>query len=174
MSLSGMLEGRRVRSNNAVNQTLYESSTEPPSLSPLAFSNVNRELQSMHFAPVAASPNAVTFRDGERFVRFDLTGFNITVRLGVGSHEDMDFAINSMRLDEMIAFLYGGMKRGCQAVDERGLQLCLEAALSDLKEFAHEFLRGDFRPFLRVLAAKKREERELDKMREAASKVFLA
>lgn len=144
-----------------MNQSLYDT-TAQPQLSPIVLKHANDELQTMHFLPVAASPAVAIFKDGERFVRFELCDSSLNLRLGVGSHEDEDLKTTSMRLDEMIAYLYGGLKRGCHAVDDRGLTACIDDAMKDLKEFAHEFLRGDFRPFLRVLATKKKEERELE------------
>jgi hypothetical protein len=156
-----------------VNQTLTETAAGPQ-LSPIVLKSVTEELEAMHFEPVATSPNVVTFRDGERFVRFELVENILTIRVGVGSHEDEDLGITSMRLDEMIAFLYGGLQRGCNAVDDRGLTACVDAAMKDLKEFAHEFLRGDFRPFLRVLATKKREDRELELANQKSGKAYVA
>ena len=152
-------------------QSVYE--TAHPTFSAAILHNVTKDLQAMHFLPESASPTTALYRDGDRYIEFLLDEDCLTVRLGVGSHDPGESLINSMLLNEMIGFLYGGMQRGCHAVDEKGLDVCLQAAMQDLKEFAHEFLRGDFRPFLRVLAIKKREEREAAKV-EAEKKIYLA
>lgn len=155
-------------------QTVYDTVPQP-SFNRAALQPVIDELGKAHFDPAELFANRATFRDGERYVSLLLDDSTLSVRLGVGSHDADESLINSMRLDEMISFLFGGMKRGCHCVDEKGLADCLQAALKDLKEFAHEFLRGDFRPFLRVLAIKKREEREAAKAnKDLPEKIYLA
>ena len=155
-------------------QTIYDTVTTP-TLNSAVMQPVINELRNMHFDPVELYADRATFRDGERYVMLLIEQSTLTTRLGVGSHDTNESLINSMRLDEMISFLFGGMKRGCHCIDEKGLEECLQAAMKDLKEFAHEFLRGDFRPFLRVLAIKKREEREAAKAKEDfAKQVYLA
>ena len=155
-------------------QTIYDDE------STTAFTSTNlqpvvREMNTLGFATEAVNQAAAVFRDGDRYVQFSLQDKTLSLRLGVGSHDPEDSIINSMKLHEMIGFMYGGMQRGCHVVDEQGLDACLAAGLKDLKEFAHEFLRGDFRPFLRVLALKKREEREATKAKQdLAEQIYLA
>jgi hypothetical protein len=99
----------------------------------------------------------------------------LTVRLGFGLHDIGNQSLNSMRLDEMIAHVYGGLKRGCHAVDNNGLEGCLARAVKDLREFANEFVRGDFRPFLRILAIRHREERDAARAKaEPSQQIYLA
>ena len=63
-----------------------------------------------------------------------------------------------MLLEDMIHFTYGSLDRGVNKVDYLGVRECLARAMKDLREFASEFLNGDFRPFLRVVALKFRDE----------------
>ena len=155
-------------------QTVYDT-TILPKFNPAMMQPVIKELQAMSFSPDGLYSDRATFRDGERYVMFAIEADCLTTRVGVGSHDTDESKINSMRLDEMIGFLFGGLKRGCHSTNDAELSLCLSGAMKDLKEFAHEFLRGDFRPFLRVLAIKKREEREAEKSKkDLAEKIYLA
>lgn len=155
-------------------QPIYETAYRP-AFTPAALQPLTREMQSMNFQPETLTPEKATFRDGDRYVMLALEEGLLTARLGVGSQAEGQASLSSMRLDEMIAFLYGGLKRGCHAADEVALDACLCGVMKDLKEFANEFLRGDFRPFLRVLAMKKREDREAAKAKEdLAKKIYLA
>ena len=78
----------------------------------------------MQFQPHALRQERATFRDGDRYVTFALEDGLLTTRLGVGSHDTQEAPINSMRLDEMISFLFGGLKR-----------TIAKAGYSDIKEF---------------------------------------
>jgi len=174
MSLIAAHQVTNLEEAQPVYQTIYETAPQP-TLTPDVMQPATEELGKLNFNAVDLNANRATFRDGERYVTFLLEQSTLTVRLGVGSHDTNEAIINSMRLDEMIGFLFGGMKRGCHCIDEKGLDECMQAAIKDLKEFAHEFLRGDFRPFLRVLAIKKREERETARAQEAISgNIYLA
>jgi hypothetical protein len=157
-----------------VYQTIYDTAIQP-TFNPAILKPITDDLQKSNFCAEALSPKSATYRDGDRYVTFLLEDGCLFLRLGVGSHDSLETTINSMRLDEMVGFLYGGLKRGCHAMDEKAIHECLAGALRDLKEFAHEFLRGDFRPFLRVLAIKKREEREAEKAKlDATQHIYLA
>ena len=155
-------------------QTIYNPATQPK-FSAALLQTFAREFAAMNFMPEEFQSNRATFRDGERYISFLLEDETLTIRLGVGSHDGEEAKINSMRLDEMVAFLFGGLKRGCHCTNDAGLEDCLASAMKDLREFANEFLRGDFRPFLRILAIKKREERDAEKAKkELAEKIYLA
>lgn len=136
---------------------------------------VTAGMRQWNFVLEDVKPHEVVYREGDRYVVFCLDGDTLTLRLGMGSYDPEQLSINSMRLHEMIGFLYGSLQRGCHALDESGLDACLEKAMKDLREFAHEFLGGDFRPFLRVLSIKKREELAAEKeRREKARGLYLA
>ncbi len=155
-------------------QAILET-TNQASLQGSAIQPVTVEMRQLGFCLEHASPNQAVYRDGDRYTVFALENGELTLRLGVGSHDSAEALINSMRLDELVAFMYGGLRRGCHATTEHGLERCLASAMKDLKEFAHEFLRGDFRPFLRVLALKKREDRQAATSKESVSKqIYLA
>lgn len=128
---------------------------------------VTAGMRQWNFILENVTPSEVVYREGDRYVVFCLETDTLTVRLGMGTYDPQQCAMNSMRLHEMIGFLYGSLQRGCHALDESGLDACLDKAMKDLREFAHEFLGGDFRPFLRVLWIKKREELEAEKERRA-------
>jgi hypothetical protein len=157
-----------------VYQTIYDSKPQA-TLNPALLVPITAEMKTVRFELETLTPYHATYRDGDRYVTFSVIEGDLTVRLGVGSHDLTQQTINSMRLDEMIAFLFGSLKRGCHAIDDAGLQNCLKGAMKDIREFANEFLNGDFRPFLRVLSMKHREERAAAKAKEDLSKqVYLA
>lgn len=126
---------------------------------------VTEEMHDLGFELESVSPSQAIYRDEDRYVTLTEEDGFITVRLGVGSMDAAQQSINSMRLDDMIMFMFGGLRRGKSRLSQTNLPDCLRSAMKDLREFAHEFLHGDFRPFLRTLALKHREE--LGTLREA-------
>ena len=153
-------------------QPIYEPSVQP-SLTPAITTEATEALKRSGFEMETLTPNRVTYRSGDRFVSIEIANSELSMRIGIGS--SAGGASNSMRLDEMTHFMFGGLKRGCYSANELELKQCLERAMKDLNEFAHDFLRGDFRPFLRILAMKNREEREAAKAVDAKrAQVYLA
>ena len=141
---------------------MYESLDDsgcPTTLNALVLQDVSEQMDEVHFVADTLTPEAAVYRDGDRFVVFGLEDGVVSVTLGIG---DKDQFSNSIRLDEMTSYLYGGMKRGCHCTDDASLHDCLQMAANDLKEFASDFLHGDFRPFLRVISLKRQAELELE------------
>lgn len=156
---------------------MYQAIYDPvrPAFNSANIQAVVGEMKQLGFEGESFAPNLMVFRGGDRYVAYQLSESDVAVRLGMGVYDPDQASINSMRLDEMIGFLYGSLKRGCHPIDDAGIEDCLAKAAKDLKEFAHEFLRGDFRPFLRVLSMKKKEEMEAAKQRESlTNSIYLA
>ena len=139
-------------------QTIYETSTYQE-FSPFALKPATAEMDTAKFVLEELLPKVATYRNGERYVCFELNRDELSVRIGVGSHRGQEATFNSIRLDDLVNFQYGRLPKGCHSVDDDGLQDCVGKAMKDLKEFAYEFLHGDFRPFLRTLAMYHREQR---------------
>ena len=154
-------------------QTIYKPRVAV-TLNPAVLQDVTHEMQEMGFTPSTLTPQNATYRSGDRYVTFVLNDGAVYTRLGVGSHDLSEHNINAMRLDEMIKLLFGGMQRGCHPLTDETLHACLASAMSDLKEFAHEFLRGDFRPFLRVLAIKHREDVAAEGAKKPNDQIYMA
>lgn len=129
-----------------------------PSFNKAVLMAVTEELGRKKFLLESAAETTATFRDEEQYIKFTLKDGDLLVRIGVGYPEHTDAHIKSMRLDELIHFLYGSLQRGVNRVDEFGVRESLSRAMKDLWEFAPDFLNGDFRTFLRVVALKYREE----------------
>ena len=154
-------------------QAIYDQAR--PAFNAANSQTVVTEMRQLGFDRETFAPELLVFRGGDRYVAYLLSESDVAIRIGMGPYDPSQTSVNSMRLDEMIGFLYGSLKRGCHPVDDAGIEDCLAKATKDLKEFAHDFLRGDFRPFLRVLSMKKKEDMEAAKERERLTKsVYLA
>lgn len=141
--------------------TILQAGQEPayePSFNRIVLRPVSEELARRGFLPESITDHEATYRDKDRFITFELEHGVIHIRLGIGAAEHEDGHVNSMLLEDIVRFTYGGLRRGANKVEFLGVGECLARAMQDLKEFASEFLSGDFRPFLRVVALKYRDE----------------
>jgi hypothetical protein len=136
--------------NNSIIEAPLNSSVLQP---------VTEEMHELGFELESVSEAQAIYRDEDRYVTFTEEEGAITLRLGVGSLDAAQQSINSMRLDDMVRFMFGGLQRGKNRLEKTNLSECLKSSMKDLREFAHEFLHGDFRPFLRTLALKHREDK---------------
>lgn len=119
---------------------------------------VSEELSRKGFVLESVTDHKATYREKDRYLTFEMEHGVIHIRLGIGQAEHTEGHINSMLLEDMIHFTYGSLDRGVNKVEYLGVRECLARAMKDIREFASEFLNGDFRPFLRVVALKHREE----------------
>ena len=131
-----------------------------PSFNRFVLQATTAVLSKRGFEMESISGSLVTYRRDEEYLNFALHEGNLCLCLGVG-HPEHDEGVNirSMRLDDLVRFQYGSLNRCVHSVDAFGLTMCLERALSDLQEFAPDFLIGDFRAFLRTVGLKHREDR---------------
>lgn len=129
----------------------------------------------MRFGLEELKPASATFRNGDRYIAFELHGDELAVRIGIGSNHWEEASFNSIRLDTLVNFMFGRLPRGCHKISDCSLQDCVGKAMKDLKEFTYEFLCGDFRPFLRTLAMYNREKKEAAKVaQDLSSRIYLA
>ena len=120
--------------------------------------SVTEELARKKFLLESTTDKTATFRNQEQYIKFTLKEGQLFTRIGVGYPDHTDGHIKSMRLDELIHFLYGSLPRGLHKVDGLGVRESLALALRDLWEFAADFMNGDFRTFLRTASMKYRDE----------------
>ena len=123
------------------------------------------QLREFHFVPTeGATDESIathTYRGGDRFLVFRLEAGQPPhgdVLIGIGAEDAHITEANSMTLEELAALSFGGVVRGRYRLDDMTLQDFLQQALHDLIEFAHEFLYGDIRNFIRLLAMRNREK----------------
>lgn len=138
-------------------QTILQTAPEP-TFNRTVLRAVSEELSRTGFLLESIRDEEATYRDKDRYITFEMEHGVIHIRIGIGLAEHVGGHINSMRLEDMIRFTYGGLQRGANKVEYLGVGECLARAMKDLREFASEFLHGDFRPFLRVVALKFRDE----------------
>jgi hypothetical protein len=142
-------------------QTILQTGPEPvfePTFNRTVLRPVSEELSRKGFLLETLTEHEATYRDKDRYITFEMQRGVIHIRLGIGLVQQDDGRINSMLLEDMIRFTYGGLNRGANKVEYLGVRECLARTMKDLREFASEFLSGDFRPFLRVVALKYRDE----------------
>jgi len=120
--------------------------------------SITEELSRKQFELESQEDTVVIYRHDEQYIRFTLKDGFLYTRLGVGHPEHVEGHIKSLRLDEMIAFTFGGLKRGLIELNNHSVRECLAAAMLNLWEFAPDFMNGDFRAFLRTAALKYRDE----------------
>jgi hypothetical protein len=138
-------------------QTILHTAPEP-TFNRTVLRAVSEELSRTGFLLESLNEQEATYRDKDRYITFEMEHGLIHIRIGIGLVEQTSGHTNSMRLEDVIRFTYGGLQRGVNKVENLGVAECLARAMKDLREFASEFLHGDFRPFLRVVALKYRDE----------------
>ena len=129
-----------------------------PTFNRAALRLISEELAKRGFTMESVLPDRATYRNGDRYLAFTLLNGEMHVVLGIGYAESTTDHANSITLDAMVHFLYGSLRRGVHKIGPLGILECSGKVIADLKEFANEFLQGDFRPFLRVLALKYKDE----------------
>ena len=142
-------------------QTILQTGPEPPfepTFNRTVLRPVSEELSRKGFLLETITEHEATYRDKDRYISFEMRHGVIHIRLGIGLVQQREGHINSMLLEDMIHFTYGSLDRGVNKVGNLGVRECLARTMKDLREFAAEFLNGDFRPFLRVVALKYRDE----------------
>jgi hypothetical protein len=122
------------------------------------------QLRNYHFMPSEGSTDESSathvYRGGDRFLVFRLEAGQPprgNVHLGIGAEDAHITEANSMSLGDLVELSFGGSNRGRYVLGESTVQNFLQQALHDLVEFAHEFLYGDIRSFIRLLAIRNRE-----------------
>ena len=129
-----------------------------PSFNRSVLAAVTEELGRKKFALESMTETVAIYRHDEQYIKFTLKDGNLYARIGVGHPEHGEEHIKSMRLDDLIHFLYGSLDRGVSKLGDLGVRECLSRAMRDLWEFAADFLNGDFRTFLHTAALKYRDE----------------
>ena len=139
-------------------------SLDPGSLHSVARQFLDEELKKFMLSPAEGSTDERSathvYRGGDRFISFrvDASPARGTVTLGVGSVDTPVSDINSVTLHHLAELTFASADRGRYDLHEVSVQEFAEKALKDLVDFAHEFLYGDIRNFIRILAVSNREK----------------
>ena len=145
----------------------YDANLDLASLHQAARDLLDVELRKYRLSPAECSTDDHSaihvYRGGDRFVAFRADGGDPpigSVQMGVGSVDTAVSDINSLMLHDLIELTLGGSTRGRYDLRQISMNEFAERSLHDLVEFAHEFLYGDIRSFIRLLALSHRQKHE--------------
>jgi len=96
-----------------------------PSFNRSVLITVTEELARRKFFLESMSERTVTYSNEDQYIKFTLKDGDLLVRIGVGYPDHTDAHIKSLRLDELIHFMYGSLPRGVNKVGDLGVRECL-------------------------------------------------
>jgi hypothetical protein len=148
-----------------VNSRTYDLAFDFAELSKAAREFLDPEMHKYGLLPsegfTEAGSSRHVYRGGDRFIVFEVTGGKPptgSVRLGVGAQDVQLSELHSVSLEDLISLSLGSTGRGRYPLDQLSVPEYLHQAMNDLVEFAHEFLYGDIRSFIRMMAMSHREK----------------